>query len=91
MLTEPTDERVYDLAEARSIGTLLRAHVVQWLGPEFDGFVTSNYVTANYFGVSALGAQPLEGGRLARDVAPQRVADPLLWVLSEWDAIPVKK
>lgn len=91
VLNEPAHDHTYDVSEARSIGTLLRAHVVQWLGPEFDAFVTSNYVTANYFGVSALGAQPIDGGRLARDVAPHRVADPLLWVLSEWKAIPVKK
>ncbi len=91
VLDEPLVSNVYDLGEARSIGAVMRAHVVQWLGPEFDAFVASNYTTVNYFGVSALGAQPTESGRLSRDVAPHRVADPLLWVLSEWKSIPTRK
>jgi hypothetical protein len=89
VLSEPSVNGSYDAAEARSIGALLRAHVVQWLGPEFDVFVSANYATSNYFGVSALGAQPLNTGELSRDVAPHRVADPLLWILSQWKTIPV--
>lgn len=90
VLREPNSGSAYDRTEARSIGALLRAHVIEWLGPDFDRFVTENYETANYFAVSALGAQPQSDGRLARDVAPHRVADPLVWVLSEWNAIPTK-
>jgi hypothetical protein len=77
----------YDVAEARSISMLLRSHVVEWLDPEFDQYITANFETSSYFAVSALGSQPLVGGRLARDVAPHRIADPLLWILSEWKTI----
>lgn len=88
VLNEPSLTARYDLAQARSISMLLRSHVVEWLGPTFDQYVTANFETSCYFAVSALGSQPLDGGRLSRDIAPHRIADPLLWILSEWKAIP---
>lgn len=88
ILKDPNPVARYDVAEGRSISMLLRAHVVEWLDPEFDRYVTANFETSCYFAVSALGSQPLDSGRLARDVAPHRIADPLLWILSEWKAIP---
>jgi hypothetical protein len=91
VLAEPPATDRYDAAAARSLSALLRAHVVQWLGPEFDQLVSSNYEKSCYFGISALGSQPVEGGRLERDVVPHRIADPLLWILSEWNAIPTAK
>jgi hypothetical protein len=87
VLREPASDGMYDAAEARSVGALLRAQLIEWLGPEFDAYAAENYRSANYFAVSALGAQPSPDGRLSGDVAPHRVADPLLWVLSEWRAI----
>jgi hypothetical protein len=87
VLREPSSGSQFDAVESRSIGGVLRAQLIEWLGPEFDAYVNANYEHANYFAVSALGSQP-EGGRLTRDATPHRVADPLLWVLSEWGAIP---
>lgn len=88
VVREPAGGGAYDLTEGRSIGAVIRANLIQWMGPEFDAYVTANYAHANYFALSALGGQPVDG-RLTRDVAPHRVADPLLWVLSEWQTIPV--
>jgi hypothetical protein len=88
VLREPSSGSRFDAVESRSIGAVLRAQLIEWLGPEFDDYVKANYESANYFAVSALGSQPVDG-RLARDAAPHRVADPLLWVLSEWGSIPV--
>lgn len=90
VLSEPPSNGAYDASEARWVGGLLRAQMIEWLGPAFDEYVTANYRSANYFGVSALGAQPDPGGTLARDVAPHRVADPLLWILGEWKALPTR-
>lgn len=91
VLAEPTVSGQYDATEGRSISTLLRSHVNQWLGPDFDAFVAANYESFCYFAVSALGSQPEPSGRLSHDVAPHRIADPLLWILSEWRVIPVAK
>jgi hypothetical protein len=91
IFAEPLVSDRYDAGAARSLSALLRAHVVQWLGSGFDQFISENYKTSCYFGVSALGSQPVDGGQLARDVAPHRIADPLLWILSEWKAIPIAK
>jgi hypothetical protein len=86
VLRDPVSSGAFDVAEARSIGALLRAQLLEWLGPEFDAYATANYETVNYFALSALGAQP-RNGQLARDVTPHRVADPMLWILSQWAAI----
>lgn len=89
VLAEPHSNGGYDNVASRSIGALLRAQLAEWVGTEFDAVVQSTFPINNCFAVSALGAQPEPSGRLTRDVAPHRVADPLLWILSEWETVPV--
>jgi hypothetical protein len=90
VLGDPSSSGAFDVAESRSVGAVLRAQLVEWLGPDFDAYTAQHYERCNYFGVSALGAQPDGDGKLRRDVAPHRVTDPLLWVLSEWGTIPTR-
>jgi len=49
--------------------------------------VKTEFPRAAYFGVSALGENPVDG-HLRNGVAPQRVEDPILWMLHTWGAIP---
>jgi hypothetical protein len=77
----------FDAEAARSLSEQLRADVVGWLGDRFDRVVKEEFSTAAYFGVSALGENPVSG-HLRNGVAPLRVEDPILWMLNSWGAIP---
>jgi len=77
----------FDSQVARSISAAVRADLVGWFGERLDSFVKQEFETTAYFGVSALGANPVEG-RLPNGVAPHRVEDPILWMLDTWDALP---
>jgi hypothetical protein len=79
--------RLFDPDATRNLSEQLRADVVGWLGERFDKLVKTEFPTAAYFGVSALGENPV-GGHLRNGVAPQRVEDPILWMLHTWGAIP---
>jgi len=41
-----------------------------------------NEDNAKFFGVSALGQNPIKGNKLTSDVKPYRVMDPIIWILS---------
>jgi hypothetical protein len=71
---------VFDLDDADRVNDSMRAYVAQWSGSGFHNFITHNFATFSYFGVSALGSSP-DGGRLAKGVAPYRIEDPFLWIL----------
>jgi hypothetical protein len=77
----------FDEASARNLSEQLRAEIAGWLGERFDSMVKAEFPVAAYFGVSALGEEPV-GGHLQNGVAPQRVEDPVLWMLHSWGAIP---
>jgi hypothetical protein len=79
--------RLFDPDAVRNLSEQLRADVAGWLGERFDTFVKTEFPQAAYFAVSALGENPVEG-HLRNGVAPRRVEDPILWLLSTWGAIP---
>lgn len=79
--------RLFDPDEARNLSEQLRADVAGWLGERFDKLVKAEFAQAAYFGVSALGENPVDG-HLRNGVAPQRVEEPILWMLYTWGAIP---
>ncbi|HVR05019.1 MAG TPA: hypothetical protein VMS02_03185 [Solirubrobacteraceae bacterium] len=77
----------FDPDAARNLSEQLRADVAGWLGERFDRLVKEEFAVSCYFAVSALGHNPVQG-RLPNGVAPQRVEDPVLWMLHTWKAIP---
>lgn len=84
----PAHEGRFDPQVARSVGAAVRSDLVGWLGGEhLDTFVSQEFATVSYFGLSALGDSPVEE-RLPNGVAPHRVEDPILWMLDAWDALP---
>jgi hypothetical protein len=87
LFTMPSQRGRFDAEASRSLSEQFRADVVGWLGERFDRVVKEEFSTAAYFGVSALGENPV-GGHLRNGVAPLRVEDPILWMLDSWGAIP---
>ena len=87
VFTLPAHNGRFDAAIARSISESLRAETVAWLGERVDTFLKSEFAHVAYFGVSALGENPV-GGRLRNGVSPHRVEDPILWMLDRWGALP---
>jgi hypothetical protein len=57
-----------------------------WGGGELVRQVNSQFNSVGFFGLSALGGEPSEGGGV-HHIAPHRVADPLLWLLWKSKAI----
>lgn len=83
----PAHDGRFDRSVARSISESLRAEAVAWLGERVDTFLKQEFAHVAYFGVSALGENPV-GGRLRNGVSPHRVEDPILWMLDRWGALP---
>jgi hypothetical protein len=70
----------------------VRALLDDWEGSSIDQTLRHNYSRYRYFGLSALGASPTADRRVSTGVVqPYRVADPFLWLLSEFGAIPRTK
>ncbi len=82
----PHDGR-FDASVARSISESLRAETAGWLGERVDTFLKQEFAHVSYFGISALGENPVSG-RLRNGVSPHRVEDPILWMLDRWGALP---
>lgn len=87
VFTLPAHDGRFDPQVARSVSAAVRADLAGWLGERLDSFVREEFAQSAYFGVSALGDDPV-GGRLPNGVAPHRVEDPILWMLDCWGALP---
>lgn len=83
----PAHDGHFDRSVARSISESLRAETVAWLGERVDTFLKQEFAHVAYFGLSALGENPISG-RLRNGVSPHRVEDPILWMLDRWGALP---
>ena len=67
----------------------VQALLNDWDGRQIDQYLHHNYRCFRYFGVSALGAIPTPDKRTSTVVAPYRVGDPILWLLSKAHMVPV--
>ena len=83
----PSYDGRFDPVTARSISEALRADAVDWLGERLDTFLKHEFSRYAFFGVSALGENPVDG-RLRNGVSPHRIEDPVLWMLDQWGALP---
>ncbi|MCT2591583.1 hypothetical protein LHJ74_17040 [Streptomyces sp. N2-109] len=67
----------------------VRQLLKDWDGVPIDQILENTYARYRYFGVSALGHSPTPDARVApTGIQPYRVADPLLWLLSEFGSVP---
>ncbi|NGN63560.1 hypothetical protein G5C51_06525 [Streptomyces sp. A7024] len=79
----------FDVEDSRNVHEEVRQLLKEWEGVAIDQLMENTYSRFRYFGVSALGAGPTADARVAATgIQPYRVADPLLWLLSEFGSVP---
>ncbi|WP_236568046.1 MULTISPECIES: hypothetical protein [unclassified Nocardiopsis] len=81
----------FDESDSQDVHAQIQQLLHRWDGGGVDGHVRNHYRNARYFGVSALGGVPDEDNRVRGGVRPYRVADPFLWMLSEFGVIPARE
>ena len=86
---QPPGGPSFDIADSLDVHEEIRHLLREWQGSQISQILHNNYARYRFFGVSALGQPPAEADRVAPSgIQPYRVADPLLWLLSEFGAIP---
>jgi len=80
----------YDDTAGRTIHEQMAALLNQWGGAEIDDHLRSHYRSYQYFAVSALGAEPDYETNMVdpRGVRPDRVEEPLLWLMHKGGLVP---
>ncbi|MET8824421.1 hypothetical protein ABZX40_07665 [Streptomyces sp. NPDC004610] len=79
----------FDVSDSLSVHEEVRRLLKDWDGVQMDQLLENHYTRYRYFGVSALGRNPTPDARVApTGIQPYRVADPLLWLLSEFGSVP---
>lgn len=79
----------FDELDSLEVHGYIRSLLRDWDGRQIDAYLHSNYRRFRYFGVSALGAIPTPDKRTSDVIAPYRVGDPVLWLLSKAHIVPV--
>ncbi|MFH8381763.1 hypothetical protein ACH4E7_12560 [Kitasatospora sp. NPDC018058] len=79
----------FDVGDSLSVHEEVRRLLKDWDGVPIDQLLENHYTRFRYFGVSSLGRNPTPDARIAATgIQPYRVADPLLWLLSEFGSVP---
>lgn len=92
LLLPPAQTPYFDERDSLAVHTEVQRLLVRWEGARIDQFAQRHYGCYRYFGVSALGETPtLDNHVSPRGIRPYRVADPLMWILAQFGAIPVKR
>jgi hypothetical protein len=92
LLRPPAQTPYFDERDSLAVHTEVQRLLVRWDGARIDQLVQLHYRSYRYFGVSALGETPTQDNHVSpRGIRPYRVADPLMWILAHFGAIPVKR
>ncbi|GLW61878.1 hypothetical protein Arub01_01220 [Actinomadura rubrobrunea] len=93
LLRDPPEDRpVFDQTDSLAVHDHVRALLHEWDGAQIDQIMRRNYAAFRYFGLSSLGGSPTADNRVdPRGIHPYRVADPFLWLLSRFGAVPSTK
>ena len=82
----------FDDSDSQDVHAQVQGLLHTWNGGAVDQFVRNHYRRYRYFGVSALGESPANDSTVSpHGVLPHRVADPFLWLLAGFGAIPVRR
>lgn len=85
----PQHGGAFDTADSLDVHEQIRHLLREWDGAQIEQILATNYSRYRYFGVSALGNPPTADLKVPKTgIQPYRVADPLLWLLSEAGAVP---
>jgi hypothetical protein len=79
----------YSEMDGQNVHEHMRALLHQWGADQIDLHLRYNYDAFRFFGVSALGAQPIytEDRVAPGGVRPHRIEDPILWLLAKERAV----
>lgn len=89
---ESVHRRGYDQAGGEELSREVKQHIINWDSAELVDKARDNFQTNSFFAVSALGAAPDAATlRLQQELAPKRVADPLLWLFWQLSYIPATR
>jgi hypothetical protein len=90
LLRQPPATAAYDDVAGQETHEHIRALLHEWEADDIDTHLRYNYASFRYFAVSALGAPPdyRTGDVDPGGVRPFRVAEPLLWLLSQFSVVP---
>lgn len=83
----------HDDAAGRAVHDSVRELLLSWGASEIDESMQANYANYRYFAVSSLGRPPHYEQRVvaAGGVKPLRVADPLVWLFSQYNLVPRRR
>jgi GTPase SAR1 family protein len=85
----PPEGPQFDVTDCLNVHEEIRDLLREWDGGEISAILDTHYSRFRFFGVSALGHPPTAANKVApTGIQPYRIADPLLWMLSEFGAIP---
>jgi GTPase SAR1 family protein len=86
---QPSESQQFDVTDCLDVHEEIRHLLREWQGGQISHILENHYARYRFFGVSALGQPPTDGNDVAASgIQPYRVADPLLWMLSEFGAVP---
>jgi hypothetical protein len=101
MLAEPTDAPAFDDVDSLAVHHHMEQLMTKWHGGNLNETLSIHFERYRLFGLSALGNSPVATGNDGADgrarrisdhgVQPIRVADPFLWLMSEFGAIRKKR
>ncbi|MHA4813085.1 TRAFAC clade GTPase domain-containing protein [Streptomyces aculeolatus] len=79
----------FEVGDSLSVHEEVRRLLKDWDGVPIDQSLENTFARYRYFGVSSLGRSATADSRVAdTGIQPYRVADPLLWLLSEFGSVP---
>jgi hypothetical protein len=96
LLEDPGEEPWFDEIDSLAVHRHIQELLQKWQGGNLDRTLGVHFGRYRFFGLSALGNSPVtesdSGPRRVshHGVQPVRVADPFLWLMSEFGAIPQK-
>lgn len=80
----------FDVRDGLEVHDEVQQLLHEWDGQQIDRYLREYYTDFHYFGFSALGATPTANAGIAETgIAPYRVVDPLLWLLSRLGGVRV--
>jgi hypothetical protein len=93
MHATPPTGGAFDTADSLDVHEEIRHQLHSWDGSQIDRMLSKHFPGRyRYFGVSALGRGPTPDNAVSPSgLQPYRVADPLIWLLSESGAVPRTK
>jgi Double-GTPase 2 len=87
-ITPPSRGR-FDTSDSLDVHEQVRHLLRSWDSTQIDQILRQYYPQHRFFGISALGRAPTPDQKVAASgIQPYRVADPLLWLLSGFRAVP---